>query len=75
MLNFHHQLLLKGIYILCIFFARFGPNLAVKIPPTTKSPTDYLKTNIPGSLFLKPTDEREIKHIASIRSVPRLDLI
>jgi len=45
------------------FFSNVGTNLAAKIPATPHKFTEYLKTNIPESIFCTPTDESEIKSV------------
>ena len=47
------------------FFVNIGPNLAAKIPQSSVKFTSYLETNIPDSLFLKPTDVLEIQQVIS----------
>ena len=45
------------------FFASIGSNLAKNISPVSKKFKDFLPLNNPNSIFLKPTDNLEIKNI------------
>ena len=45
------------------FFASIGSNLAKNISPVSKNFKDFLPLNNPNSIFLKPTDNLEIKKI------------
>ena len=47
------------------FFANVGPNLAKSIPVSSKRPSEFLKGNFPGSMYLSPTNEYEISDIIS----------
>ena len=42
------------------FFVNVGPDLAKKIPPSSKRPTDFLKGNFLDSMYISPTNEFEI---------------
>ena len=45
------------------FFANVGPDLAHKIPSVSESFKHFLPLNNPNSIFLKPTDNQEIRQI------------
>jgi len=45
------------------FFANVGPDLAQKIPSVSESFKHFLPLNNPNSIFLKPTDNLEIRQI------------
>jgi len=45
------------------FFTNIGPNLAAKIPNTSHTYTEYLKSNVSDSIFLKPADDLEINRV------------
>jgi len=45
------------------FFTNVGPDLAKKIQPVSRNFSDFLPTHNPSSIFLKPTNELEIRQI------------
>jgi len=47
------------------FFANVGPNLAKNVPLSSQNFKDFLPLTNSNSIFLKPTDELEIKQIIS----------
>lgn len=49
----------------CEHFTNIGPNLASRIPNSTRSFQSYLHGNFSNSLFLHPSTEHEILEICS----------
>ena len=47
----------------CNFFTNIGSTLADKIQPVNTRPDSYLNYTFPNSIFLTPTDEKEIQQI------------
>ena len=45
------------------FFIDIGPNLASKIPNSSKKPEAFMAENISNSIFIKPVIEDEVKNI------------
>ena len=48
------------------YFINIGPILAINIPKTTKSPADYLNATNNNSMFITPTDIKEILSIVAL---------
>ena len=47
------------------FFVNVGPNLAKKIAPTNKEPNSFIKKDYTISMYVKKTEEGEVRKIIS----------